>query len=349
MIRLFITIHPWLLFFLYGWTTGPAWCDVVNVTDSLGRQIQIQTPVKRIIALGNYRLEAVKVLGAAGRVVGMDSDSRKNSAYYFPELTTLPDVGTWKAPNYEAIAGLGPDLVIMSANTQRLLPLEEKLRPFGVVVVGLDFFRDDTLASEIQTLGKILGKEDQARHYLHWRNTHQKKIADYVSSLDKNMKPEIYMEWGVDVGRSWGKGDSGDVMCAYTGGINIVAQMPGALHVTMEWVAEQDPDVIVKCLRLTGNHWGWPNGNKPQDLIASLSKRPGLSLTKAVQNKRVYVYCAEIAWGLDSIVAAAYWLRWFHPGADIDPEAIYREYVKDFLKIDYPEGRVFAYPHKGCE
>ena len=331
---------------LFALASGHAFCDMVNITDSLGRHVTIETPVKRIIALGNYRLEAITVLSSADRVVGMDSDSRESSIFYFPSLAALPDVGTWKAPNHEVIAELQPDLVITSANSERLSPLEDKLRPFGVVLVGLDFFRDDTLKQEIQTLGRILGKESQARRYLDWRHKYEKRIADHVATLSDAQRPRVYLEWGDEAGRSWGKGDSGDVMCANTGGMNLVSETKGAMRVSMEWLSEQNPDVIVKCIKLTGNRWGWPDNREPGVLLQSVSRRSGPDLTRAVRNNRVYVYCSEIAWGLDSIVASAYFLRWFHPKAAIDPEAIYREYVATFLKIDFPEGRVFAYPEK---
>lgn len=69
-----------------------------------------------------------------------------------------------------------------------------------------------------------------------------------------------------------------------------------------------------------------------------------MSYTNAVKNNRVYILCSEITWGLDSIVAAAYWTKWFHPEINIAPEKIYREYLMQFLNVTYPENFIFAYP-----
>ena len=35
----------------------------------------------------------------------------------------------------------------------------------------------------------------------------------------------------------------------------------------------------------------------------------------------------------------------FHPELDIDPNEVYKEYLEDFLRVDYPEGegKVLAY------
>lgn len=46
-----------------------------TIVDSLGREITIEGPIDRVISMGNYRTEAVKVLGAADKLVGIDQNS----------------------------------------------------------------------------------------------------------------------------------------------------------------------------------------------------------------------------------------------------------------------------------
>ena len=316
----------------------------IAIADSLGRRVTIKKPVRRIIALGNYRLEALKVLGASDKVMGIDTDAKKNSAYYFPVLKEKPDVGTWKQPNHEIIVGLYPDLVITSANPHRVRSLEEKLTPFGITLVGFDFYRENCIEDEIKKLGSILDRTDKVGQYLEWRRKYEKKITQYVSGLTPEDKPKVFMEWGKEPGNTWGKGSSGQAMCAFVGGNNIASQCAESALMSVEWVVAQNPQVIIKCINMPGNKWGWSHPGEPQKIIDQLKKRPGLHLTDAVKNNRVHVYASEIAWGLDSIVAAAYWTKWFHPDMDIDPENIYREYTERFLNIAYPENRIFAYP-----
>jgi len=57
----------------------------MTITDSAGREVTIQMPVERIIVLNSDAAEAVTVLGAADKTVGI-SDTVKNKAYYFPYL-----------------------------------------------------------------------------------------------------------------------------------------------------------------------------------------------------------------------------------------------------------------------
>jgi iron complex transport system substrate-binding protein len=317
----------------------------LTVVDSLGRSIDVKRPVERVIALGNYLLEALKVLNASEKVVGIDTNSRRDSAYYFPDLCGLPDVGTWQEPNHEAIVSLHPHLVITSANAGRVLALENKLQPFSIPVLGLDFFREDRVKEELEILGRIMGKENDARKYILWRQEYEKIIRDYyVGKLDHKNMPRVFMEWGPDEGRSWGRGSSGQAICTLAGGNNIAADAQESPLIAKEWIVEQRPEIILKCVNLKNGQWGWPDDREPAEIINKLKQRPGLNYTDAVKNNRIYVLCSEITWGLDSIVAAAYWAKWFHPELTIAPEKIYREYLEHFLHVTYTENLIFAYP-----
>jgi iron complex transport system substrate-binding protein len=125
-----------------------------TIVDSLGREITIEEPIKRIITLGNYRTEAVKVLGATDKLVGMDQNSYE-ATNYFSDLLNLPVVGTWSEPDYEMIAELDPDVVITSAHSGRVSQMEEMLCDFDIVVIGFDFYRDDIIKSEVEKLGYL--------------------------------------------------------------------------------------------------------------------------------------------------------------------------------------------------
>jgi len=315
-----------------------------RIIDSLGRNVTVNKPVERIIALGNYRCEAVKVLGVADKIVGIDSNSKKNSPYYFPELIDRPDVGTWTVPNVEVIASLHPDIVITSANQERLSKLEEKLKPLGITVIGFDFYREDRIKDEIKKLGYLLEKEDEAQEYIKWREQYEKIINEYVRDLNEEEKPKVFMEWGSKAGTSYGKGSSGQAVCTFAGGRNVAAGLPEYPTVSMEWVVKENPDVIVKHVSIEEGKWGWNNPEEPKKIIAELENRPGWSIISAVKNNRIYLLSSEIAWGLDGIVGAAYWAKWFHPSLEINPKHIYKEYLELFLGIECPEDIIFAYP-----
>jgi iron complex transport system substrate-binding protein len=320
----------------------------LTVADSIDRNVTIKMPVNKLIALGSYRTEAVKILKAEDEVVGVSSDI-KDLKYYYPVLAEKPAVGTWSAPDCEAIVKLLPDIVITSANLDRATKLEESLKPAGIAVLGLDFYRDNILRSEMKTLGFILNKNEEADKYLQWRNGYEQPIRDHVAELKKEDKPRLFMEWGtkntISEISSYGTGSSGDSVCNFAGGINIAADLPEYPKVDSEWILKENPDVIIKSLAPSSGSAGWNSTTEAADILKSyIDGRPGWSNLDAVKNNRIYLISTEIAWGPDAIVGDAYYAKWLHPEIDIDPTKIYKEYLEQFMGLAYPEGVVLGYP-----
>ncbi len=312
-----------------------------TITDSINRTITIYRPIKRIVALGNYRTEVVKILGESDKLVGVDTNTRTSSMHYYPELASLPDVGTWSAPNYEKLIELKPDIVITSANTQRVSDCQNKLASAGIIVIGLDCYRPNMIDAEISKLAYLLDEEKNATKYIEWESRYEKVISDYLSSHPDEKNPTIFMEWGTSFS-TYGKGSTGQSVCDIAGGNNIASGLDEYPKIGVEWVVKQNPEVIVRTVSSTG--WGWNNTSEPAKSLDEMKKRPGWSEISAFKNNRSYIINSELTWGPDQIVGIAYYAKWLHPGLEIDPEAIYKEYLNEFMHIDYPKGRVFVYP-----
>ena len=322
----------------------------ITIVDSINRVVTVKKPVNRLICLGSYRTEAVKIIGAKDKIVGISTDILKYE-YYYPNLLDKPLIGTWSAPDHEAIISVHPDIVITSANKKRALALEEKLKPFGITVIGLDFYRDYLLESEIEKLGYILDKNDEAWEYLDWRENYKSKIKEFVDGLTEDEKPRVFSEWGsapisTEI-RSYGKGSSGDYTCTAAGGRNICGELKQYPIVDSEWVIKENPDVTQKQTSSTYLIWGWYSTEGPKKLISDvITIRAGWDKLAAVENNRFYVYSHEISLGPDSIVGSAYYVKWYHPESelDIDPVDIYKEYLERFMSVEYPEDLIVAYP-----
>jgi len=316
----------------------------LTLLDSLNRTVTVDMPVERIIALGNYRTEGVKIIGASDKIVGIDT-TLESSSHYFSELFNRPFVGSWGEPDHEAIISLYPDIVITSANPKRLSQLEEKLKPAGITVIGLDFYRTSLVKSEVEKLGYILDKRDEAEEYIDWREKYENQINDFVDKLPEDDKPRVFMEWGSgEPARTYGKDSSGDTLCNVAGGKNICDELPEYPKVDYEWILKENPDVMIKYVSL-GENWGWNGTEEPAKLIRNvIGIRPGWDEITAVKSDRFYVISSEISWGCDDISAIAYMAKWFHPELDIDPEDVYREYLEQFMDVEYPEDLIFAYP-----
>lgn len=316
----------------------------ITILDSLDRIVTVNKPIERVIALGNYRTEGVKIIGATDKIVGIDT-TLESSSHYFSELLDRPFVGSWMKPDHEAIISLYPDIVITSANPKRLSEIEEKLQPAGITVIGLDFYRTNLVKSEVEKLGYILDKRDKAKEYIDWRENYENQINYLVDKLPEDDKPRVFMEWGSDEPASaYGKGSSGDTLCNVAGGRNVCAELPEHSKVDHEWVLKENPDMMIKYVSLS-KKWGWNDTEEPAELISDvIENRPGWDKTDAVKCDRFYVISSEITRGCDDMFAITYMAKWFYPELDIDPEDVYREYLERFMDVEYPEDLIFAYP-----
>ena len=115
----------------------------LTVLDSTDRTVTVKMPVERVIPLHMRHAGTVCVLGADDAVVGVDSTVISRGRL-FPELSTLPSIGTVRAPDLEQILMLDPDLVITFTNFPDPTTLEDKL-PDTVHVVRMDLSRVDSL------------------------------------------------------------------------------------------------------------------------------------------------------------------------------------------------------------
>jgi iron complex transport system substrate-binding protein len=316
------------------------------------RTVTIHRPVERIIPLLIHGAKALKIAGAGDKIVGAPTDI-VDYDYYWPELIDKPQVGTWQTPDYEAIAKLQPDLVI--SHISHASEIGEKLKSFGIPVVGLDFHKDHTLKSELKKLGYILDNEAQAsiEEYLDWRKKYEDIINEAVDKLTEKEKPRVFIMWSWKHSASeistFGPSASGHLPCINAGGINIAAELgPSYPKVDSEWILKENPDIIIIQLSpssYSGVKWGWNNTEELNGVITDAIRTCGWDNLTAVKNGKVYIYSSEIAVGPESIVRLAYWAKWLHPDKfmDLDPEEIQREYLERFMKISYPEDTVFVY------
>ena len=314
----------------------------VTIQDATGTQVEIRLPVKRLVVLTSDALEVIRSLGAADLVVGVYSDILKNPLFW-PELKNRPKVGTWKEINYERVTELNPDAVLCYGSRPGR-DMEKKLRPFGIQVIRLDFFKPDTLEKEVETLGRILDKEDQARKLAAWYHYHLNHVQEILKN--KTVRPKVYME-GDSNYHTTGPGSGGNDICVLAGGSNIAAHLSIPYpEVTPEWILTRNPDVIVKVTTSSacGSGYGLNDAGTLKKIRASIISRPAWTHTTAVKQGRTFMIANEIWTGPRAIIGICYLAKWFFPDTTMpfDPMAIHKQYLEEFQKVPY-QG-VYVYP-----
>lgn len=307
----------------------------VTVQDSADRYVEVPYPIERIVVLWDNPTEVVQALGAIERIVGIDVATKDlvNQGLY-PELQDIPVVGSWDEPNYEIIAGLEPDVVIMLSSYPPLPDeVQKQLEPFGIAVVGLDFYRTEVYFREVTTLGFMLGLEERAADYIAFYKETLDMIASRLGEIPDSERKLVYFEAAADY-RTYGGGGYGagiPDMVRAGGGIDLYPEITAVtFEVDPEDIGNRNPDVIFK---------GQPAGYFITDesdfksIRDSIAARPELAGTKAVTNGDVYVISFDVTGGARKIFGPMFLAKILYPDrfTDLDPEAILREYLETYL------------------
>jgi iron complex transport system substrate-binding protein len=126
----------------------------VQVTDLLGRAVEIKAKPKTVVALSPTAVEFVYAAG--GTVAG-----RSQSADYPEAAKQAKEVGTAYQPNLEAILALKPDLIVADAVIHAQPQLRKPLEEIGVPVVfaGADSYQK--VIDGLALMGKIFDAKEK--------------------------------------------------------------------------------------------------------------------------------------------------------------------------------------------
>ena len=321
----------------------------LTVVDVCEKAMTVKKPVRRIVVLSDPQADAIRVLEAEDKVVGIGS-GLADETILLPVMSKLPTVGGGRQmPDCEAILDLKPDIVLPMGKSVE--GLEEKLEPY-VTVVRFHFGEPAIMAEEIMKLGYILDKVDKAKEFSDFYLSVLNKVKERTDGLSEAKKPRVfpcfypsmqqYRYYAATNKLFMGR------LCTLAGGNNIAADLPGPM-VDIEWILVQNPDIIIA-------HEGssLPSGYDTDDItgakkeIERMMNEPGWEHITAVRDRKVYIEVSDIDHGPQAFITLTYMAKLFHPDLfeDLDPEAIHQEYLTRFQRIDYDldEHGIFFYP-----
>jgi iron complex transport system substrate-binding protein len=269
-----------------------------DVTDELGRKIQIPQTIHRVVSLAPSVTETLYALGVQDRLVG-DSDY----CDYPPEAKQKPHVGGTISPSIETIASLHPDVVLVTKGINRLDTVNS-LASLGIPSYAMDPHSVAEILTSAQRLAELMGAAQagdtlatELRRQL--AETHE-RIASYPP------RRVLYVVWPqplISIGQDTFMADA----LRYSGAISIVNEPQSWPQISLEEVARQQPEFLV----FSGSHMASASVN-----IDALAESPGWRILKAVQEHRYANTSDAIERTSPRIVSAiADLARQFHPEA----------------------------------
>jgi iron complex transport system substrate-binding protein len=322
---------------------------VLTIVDSADKIKTVKKPIKGIVTYNTNALETMRSIKVEkDRIVGV-SIYAVQDAIFFPEFSDYPAISGWPSLDCEKILGLYPEVVILYGTFFESMyeDAEEKLKPAGITVIGLDLCRPTTEVEEVKKLGYIFDKRNEADEFIDFYHGIMDTIKEEVEDIVEDERPRVYFE-------AYKKyHSSGNVKGGYhdyiemAGGHSIFSDIHGIEFpdVDAEEVIERDPEIIVKLPWAGG--YDVDDVTKLKSIRDEIMDRPELKEVSAVKKGKVYVISSEITGTASHVVSIAYMAKWFHLDLfeDLDPQAIHQEYLTRFQRLDYDLDKhgVFVY------
>jgi iron complex transport system substrate-binding protein len=269
-----------------------------EVTDELGRKIQIPLTIHRVISLAPSITETLYALGLQDRLIA-DSDF----CDYPPEAKLKPHVGGSITPSIEAIASLHPDLVLVTKGLNRLDTVNS-LATLGIPSYTTDPHTIADILTSMKRLADLLGAAQAG-------DTLATEMRQQLAETQQRVAPYpprrvLYVVWPqplISIGQDTFIADA----LRYSGAISIVNEPQSWPQISLEEVARSQPDFLV----FSGSHMASAS-IKIEELAAS----PGWRILNAVRDRRYANTSDAIERTSPRIVSAiADLARQFHPEA----------------------------------
>jgi iron complex transport system substrate-binding protein len=244
----------------------------IQTVDMMGREIKLDAPATRIVALSAADCEILYAIGAGDLLVG-----RGEFCDYPAEVLEAPAVQSGMETNIEQIIALAPQVLLMSAMAQTEEQVNQ-LEAAGIQVVVSDAKDINGVYQAITLIGAITGRDEDAFTVVSNMEATLSELSVHAGELQgKSVYFEVSpLQYGL-----WtaGKGTFMDEVATMLGLTNVFADATGWAEISEEQVLKANPDVIVTIAMYFGE------GMTPVEEILS---RPGWQDVTAVKNGDIF-------------------------------------------------------------
>lgn len=273
-----------------------------EVVDETGKRQRVPLEVHRIVTLAPSLTEIIYALGAEDRLVGVSEHSDETRA-----ADAEPQVGTTINPSLETIAGLKPDLVLMTAvNTWQT---EDALEQMGISVYGIEPHTVEGMLDSIADVGRLIGAEAQAREVV--AKLQQRLDALKEKLAGRPVKSALFVVWEEPLISVGNRAFIADAL-RWAGAESVVKSRLEWPQVSLEEIVKLEPDYIVYAK--SGADSSEEIEAAAKDRLKDLREEPGWRNLKAVKEGHIAVVSDEVNLPAPGLIDAVEQLaRQIHP------------------------------------
>ncbi len=271
---------------------------LITITDMTGKEITLDGPANRIVALTASDCEILYAIGAGDLLVG-----RGEYCDYPAEVESVPALQSGDNTNIEQIITLQPQVLIMSAMAQTEEQIAQ-LEDAGIKVVVSDAQDIDGVYTAIEMIGALTGKSDEAAVLIDsMKNTFSTLSAEAAEKNADGTAKTVYFEISPLQYGLWtaGSGTFINEVAEMLGLTNCFADVDGWGEISEEQVIARNPDYIVTLAMDSApeeeimSRSGWENVTAVKnEAILNLKNnelsRPGPRLAEGAQMLFDFVY-----------------------------------------------------------
>jgi iron complex transport system substrate-binding protein len=269
-----------------------------ELTDEIGRKVQVPREAERIVSLAPNLTEIVFALGNGNRLAG-DTDF----CDYPAEAAGKPHVGGPVNPNLEEIVALMPDLVLASKSINRR-ETADALDRIGVPVYITDPHSVEEMVLSVEHIGRAMGAQKSAAALA-------EDLRARLSGLDRRLvgaapRGVLFVVWTdplISIGQDTFIADA----LRRAGGRSVVEAKAEWPHISLEEIVRLQPEFLV---------FANAHAADTKHDIDELRTRPGWKNLEAMQRGNVIVVSDAINRPAPRLVDAIEQLaRGLHPEA----------------------------------
>ncbi len=208
----------------------------VSVTDDRGREIRLDAPAKKVIALYGAFNEILADLGREDLLI-----ARTNADDQPPSIVARPSIGTHLRPNAELILGLAPDLVVQLGGREESMEPVRFMEQRGLTVAVFDLENFEQLFSVMQRLGALTASEEQAGERIAFMRSELARLR----ALHAGPRPRVFLEARYPTLLAAGQGSMASEIIAMAGGENCVTAPDKLVRLGEEELLRLAPDIYL--------------------------------------------------------------------------------------------------------
>ena len=260
--------------------------NTVEVFQSDGTTKAVPHNPQRVVSLSTYACEVMMFLGVTDKVVGTCTTTFNNVDLKDAYKDTT-DVGAFNKPTMSKVLETNPDLVIVYPGYPDVTAAMEEA---GLNFVYLKCADAETITKEVESLGKIFDKKDEADKYIDYANGIFKTIDDLVKNI--TTKKTVYMTSFATFNKASSSTSAYYKLAERAGANMIYAPGASAVEIQIPDLLTKNPQYIIETPMLSGMVDG-----KAKETYDAVMANDDISSLQARQDENLYLICSQLFGG----------------------------------------------------